>query len=317
MNWLPQSASTFAPGVDLILWLVTIISVLSCVLIGFLLVYFCVKYKRKSNNDQTPAITHDSFLETLWTVIPTILCIVIFLYGYIYYDEYTTTPKNAVEINVTAKQWIWSFDYSNGKKTLNELYVPVTQPISLVMQSDDVLHSFFVPAFRVKQDVMGNRYTYINFTATKEGVYDLYCTEYCGTAHSDMLGKVHVLSKAKFASWEDGSADKALKASAANIPPAELGKQLYSNKGCVACHSIDGADGVGPTWKGLFGKEREFTDGTKLIADENYIKNSILYPVNPPQGKIVKGYGPVMPSYKGLLDDSEITAIIEYIKTLK
>ena len=146
MNWLPQSASTFAPGVDLILWLVTIISVLSCVLIGFLLVYFCVKYKRKSDNDQTPAITHDSFLETLWTVIPTILCIVIFLYGYIYYDEYTTTPKNAVEINVTAKQWIWSFDYSNGKKTLNELYVPVNQPIRLVMQSDDVLHSFFVPA---------------------------------------------------------------------------------------------------------------------------------------------------------------------------
>ena len=149
MNWLPQSASTFAPGVDLILWLVTIISVLSCVLIGFLLVYFCVKYKRKSDNDQTPAITHDSFLETLWTVIPTILCIVIFLYGYIYYDEYTTTPKNAVEINVTAKQWIWSFDYSNGKKTLNELYVPVNPPSRSVMQSDEVLRSFFVPALRV------------------------------------------------------------------------------------------------------------------------------------------------------------------------
>ena len=313
MKWLPESASTFAPGVDIILWLVTIISVISCVLIGFLLVYFVIKYRRKTDNDQTPAITHDSFLETLWTVIPTILCIVIFIYGYVYYDQYTTTPKNAIEVNVTAKQWIWSFDYSNGKKTLNELYVPVDQPIRLVMQSDDVLHSFFVPAFRVKQDLMGNRYTYINFTATKEGVYDLYCTEYCGTAHSDMLGKVHVLSKAEFALWEDGSADEAKKASAAKIPPAELGKQLYSSKGCVACHSIDGANGVGPTWKGLFAKNRAFTDGTSAKADENYIKESILYPGE----KMVEGYGPVMPSYKGLLDDTEITAIIEYIKTLK
>lgn len=312
MNWLPTSASTFAPGVDFVLWLVTIISVISCILIGFLLVYFVIKYRRKSDNDQTPAITHDSFLETLWTVIPTILCIVIFIYGYVFYDQYTTTPKNAVEINVTAKQWLWTFDYSNGKKTLNQLYVPIDQPIRLVMQSDDVLHSFFVPAFRVKQDLMGNRYTYINFTATKEGVFDIYCTEYCGTAHSNMLGKVHVLSKEKFASWEDGSAKKVQKASS-NLPPAEVGKQLYSDKGCVACHSIDGADGVGPTWKGLFGKNRIFADGTSILADENYIKESILYPGE----KILEGYGPVMPSYKGLLEDSDITAIIEYIKSLK
>ncbi len=312
MNWLPTSASTFAPGVDFVLWLVTIISVISCILIGFLLVYFVIKYRRKSDNDQTPAITHDSFLETLWTVIPTILCIVIFIYGYVFYDQYTTTPKNAVEINVTAKQWLWTFDYSNGKKTLNQLYVPIDQPIRLVMQSDDVLHSFFVPAFRVKQDLMVNRYTYINFTATKEGVFDIYCTEYCGTAHSNMLGKVHVLSKEKFASWEDGSAKKVQKASS-NLPPAEVGKQLYSDKGCVACHSIDGADGVGPTWKGLFGKNRIFADGTSILADENYIKESILYPGE----KILEGYGPVMPSYKGLLEDSDITAIIEYIKSLK
>ena len=312
MNWLPTSASTFAPGVDFVLWLVTIISVISCILIGFLLVYFVIKYRRKSDNDQTPAITHDSFLETLWTVIPTILCIVIFIYGYVFYDQYTTTPKNAVEINVTAKQWLWTFDYSNGKKTLNQLYVPIDQPIRLVMQSDDVLHSFFVPAFRVKQDLMGNRYTYINFTATKEGVFDIYCTEYCGTAHSNMLGKVHVLSKEKFASWEDGSAKKVQKASS-NLPPAEVGRQLYSDKGCVACHSIDGADGVGPTWKGLFGKNRIFADGTSILADENYIKESILYPGE----KILEGYGPVMPSYKGLLEDSDITAIIEYIKSLK
>ena len=312
MNWLPTSASTFAEGVDFTLWLATIISVISCILIGFLLIYFVIKYKRKTDNDPTPAITHDSFLETLWTIIPTILCIVIFIYGYVYYDQYTVTPKNAVEINVTGKRWIWTFDYSNGKKTLNDLYVPINQPIRLVMQSDDVLHSFFVPAFRVKQDLMGNRYTYINFTATKEGVYDLYCTEYCGASHSNMLGKVHVLSKAEYALWEDGSAKK-VKSASADIPLDKLGEQLYTKNGCVACHSIDGSDGIAPSWKALFGAKRAFTDGTSAVADENYIKESILYPTE----KLVTGYGPIMPSYKGLLDDKDITAIIEYIKTLK
>ena len=162
MEWLPVSASTYADKVDFVLTLINWISVVSCVLIAFLLIYFVIKYRRKTDNDPTPAITHDSFLETLWTVIPTILCIIIFLYGYVYYDEYTTTQENSYEINVNAKMWMWTFDYPNGKKTLNELYVPVNQPIRLVMQSEDVLHSFYVPAFRVKQDLMGNRYTFIN-----------------------------------------------------------------------------------------------------------------------------------------------------------
>ena len=316
MDWLPTSASTFAPQVDSILWLVTIISVVSCILVGFLLIYFVVKYRKRSDNDQTPAITHDSFLETLWTVIPTILCILIFIYGYVYYDKYTTPTKGAYEINVTAQRWSWSFAYPNGKKTFNELYVPVNKPVRLVMQSKDVLHSFFVPAFRVKQDVIGNRYTFINFTPTKEGVFDIYCTEYCGISHSDMLAKVHVVSDIEYAKWESGDSDDVENAYA-GMAPDKIGEQLYSSKGCVACHSIDGANGVGPSWKALFGQEREFTDGTKEIADENYIKTSILYPVNPPQGKVVKGYAPVMPSYQGLLTDSEITAIIEYIKTIK
>ena len=316
MNWLPTSASTFAPQVDSILFLVTIISVVSIILVSFMLIYFVFKYKRKSANDQTPAITHDSFLETLWTVIPTILCIVIFIYGYVYYDRYTTTPKDAYEINVTARRWSWSFAYPNGKKTFNELYVPINKPIRLVMQSDDVLHSFFVPAFRVKQDLIGNRYTFINFTPTKEGVFDIYCTEYCGLSHSDMIAKVHVVSEFEYAKWESGEEAKVENAYA-DMAPSKVGEQLYSSKGCVVCHSIDGANGVGPSWKALYGKKREFTDGSSELADENYIKNSILYPVKGPDAKLVKGYGPVMPSYQGLLSDSEITAIIEYIKTIK
>ena len=313
MTWLPPSASTFAPNVDFVLMLITVISVISCVLISFLLIYFVIKYRRKTDDDPTPAITHDSFLETLWTIIPTILCIVIFLYGYVYYDEYTTTPKNAYEINVTGQSWMWTFDYSNGKKTLNELYVPINQPIRLVMQSKDVLHSFFVPAFRVKQDVVGGRYTFINFTATQEGVFKIYCTEYCGTGHSDMGGKVHVLSKDKYAAWQSDSGSKIVNASA-DIPLDQVGAELRNSKGCVVCHNIDGAaGGTGPTWKGLFGKKRNFEDGSSTIADENYLRESIEYPTE----KMVKGYQPLMPAYKGLLADYEITAIIEYIKTLK
>ena len=313
MEWLPVSASTYADKVDFVLTLINWISVVSCVLIAFLLIYFVIKYRRKTDNDPTPAITHDSFLETLWTVIPTILCIIIFLYGYVYYDEYTTTQENSYEINVNAKMWMWTFDYPNGKKTLNELYVPVNQPIRLVMQSEDVLHSFYVPAFRVKQDLMGNRYTFINFTATKEGVYKIYCTEYCGTGHSNMGGKVHVLSAEKYASWESGGDTDTAKASA-DLPLDQVGKELYQSAGCVACHSVEGSDGgIGPTWKGLFAKKREFEDGTSSVADENYLRESIELPST----KIVKGYMPVMPAYKGVLSDSQITALIEYIKTLK
>ncbi|MBT88948.1 MAG: cytochrome c oxidase subunit II [Spirochaetales bacterium] len=313
MNWLPPAASTFAYNVDFVLTLITVISVVSCVLIAFLLIYFVIKYRRRSDNDPTPAITHDSFLETLWTVIPTILCIVIFIYGYIYYDEYTTTPKNAYEINVTAKKWMWSFDYPNGKKTLNELYVPLDQPIRLVMQSEDVLHSFFVPAFRVKQDTIGNRYTFINFTATEEGVYKLYCTEYCGAGHSNMDGKVHVLGKAQYAAWESNSEADVVRASA-DLSLDKIGKELHQSAGCVACHNVNGADGgLGPTWKGLFGTKRKFEDGSSLVADENYLRESIEIPT----AKMVKGYQPIMPAYKGVLDDSQITALIAYIKTLK
>ncbi len=313
MKWLPPAASTFAYDVDFVLTLVTVISVVSCVLIAFLLIYFVIKYRRKTDNDSTPHITGDSFLETLWTVIPTILCIVIFIYGYIYYDEYTTTPKNAYEINVTTRKWMWSFDYPNGKKTLNELYVPIDQPIRLVMQSEDVLHSFFVPAFRVKQDTIGNRYTFMNFTATEEGVFKIYCTEYCGAGHSNMDGKVHVLDRIEYAAWESGSETDIVTASA-DTPLHEIGKGLHQSAGCVACHNVSGADGgLGPTWKGLFGKKREFEDGSSLVVDENYLRESIEIP----NAKIVKGYQPIMPAYKGVLSDSEITAIIEYIKILK
>ena len=223
-----------------------------------------------------------------------------------------TPPKDAVDITVTGKQWLWTFEYYNGKKTLNELYVRQNRPVRMVMRADDVIHSFFVPAFRVKQDLMPGRYTQLWFTPTKIGTFDIFCAEYCGTGHSKMLGKVIVLSPEAYDIWEKGVAVDGGEA-VASLPPAELGEKLYKGKGCNACHSVDGSVVIGPSFKGLYEREGELEDGASYTADENYIMQSILEP----QEQIVKGFQPVMPSFKGILSDAEITAIIAYIKTLK
>ncbi|MBF8302075.1 MAG: cytochrome c oxidase subunit 2 [Candidatus Dadabacteria bacterium] len=292
MNWVPEVASNLASKVDAVIWFITVISLVFFILISIFLVYFAIRYRR-----------------TIWTIIPSILLIVIFVYGFVVYKDMRTPPEDSLEVTVIGRQWLWQFKYNNGKTTLNELYIPEGRPIKLVMTSEDVLHSFFVPAFRVKQDLVGGMYTYLWFTPTKTGTYELYCTEYCGTGHSTMLGKVIVMSPQEYEKWEKGEEEKAV----ASLPPAELGKQLYTQRGCNACHSIDGSSLVGPTWKGLYGHEVVLQDGTKVTADENYIREAILEP----KAKMVKGFGLVMPSFKGVISDDEISDLIAYIKTLK
>jgi len=309
MNWVPEVASNLASKVDAVIWFITVISLVFFILISIFLVYFAIRYRRRQENEETPYITGSHVLETIWTIIPSILLIVIFVYGFVVYKDMRTPPEDSLEVTVIGRQWLWQFKYNNGKTTLNELYIPEGRPIKLVMTSEDVLHSFFVPAFRVKQDLVGGMYTYLWFTPTKTGTYELYCTEYCGTGHSAMLGKVVVMSPEEYEKWEKGEEEKAV----ASLPPAELGKQLYTQRGCNACHSIDGSSLVGPTWKGLYGHEVVMQDGTKVTADENYIREAILEP----QAKMVKGFGPVMPSFKGVISDDEITNLIAYIKTLK
>jgi len=309
MHWLPEVASNLAGKVDAVIWFITVISLVFFILISIFLVYFAIRYRRRQENEETPYITGSHVLETIWTIIPSILLIVIFVYGFVVYKDMRTPPEDSLEVTVIGRQWLWQFKYNNGKTTLNELYIPEGRPIKLVMTSEDVLHSFFVPAFRVKQDLVGGMYTYLWFTPTKTGTYELYCTEYCGTGHSAMLGKVIVMSPEEYEKWEKGEEEKAV----ASLPPAELGKQLYTQRGCNACHSIDGSSLVGPTWKGLYGHEVVMQDGTKVTADENYIREAILEP----QAKMVKGFGPVMPSFKGVISDDEITDLIAYIKTLK
>lgn len=312
MTWIPEAASNLASKVDGLLLVITFISIFFFVLISAVLIYFAVKYRRKSDDEETPYITGNETLEIIWTVIPSILLILLFVYGFVVYKDMRTPPKDAVDITVTGKQWLWTFEYYNGKKTLNELYVRQNRPVRMVMRADDVLHSFFVPAFRVKQDLIPGRYTQLWFTPTKIGTFDLFCAEYCGTGHSAMLGKVIVLSPEAYDIWEKGVAVDDGEA-VASLPPAELGEKLYKGKGCNACHSVDGSVVIGPSFKGLYERTGELEDGASYIADENYIRQSILEP----QEQIVEGFQPVMPSFKGILSDAEITAIIAYMKTLK
>ncbi|MGH7909786.1 MAG: cytochrome c oxidase subunit II [Thermodesulfobacteriota bacterium] len=310
MHWVPEAASNLASKVDAVIWFITVISLVFFILISIFLVYFAIRYRRRQENEETPYITGSHVLETIWTIIPSILLIVIFVYGFVVYKDMRTPPEDSLEVTVIGRQWLWQFKYNNGKTTLNELYIPEGRPIKLVMTSEDVLHSFFVPAFRVKQDLVGGMYTYLWFTPTKNGTYELFCAEYCGTGHSVMLGKVIVMSPQEYEKWEKGEEEEK---AVASLPPAELGKQLYTQRGCNACHSIDGSSLVGPTWKGLYGHEVVLEDGTEVTADENYIREAILEP----QAKMVKGFGPVMPSFKGVISDDEISDIVAYIKTLK
>ncbi len=285
-----------------------ITSGIACAILIFGMIYFAVKYKRKTNNDKTPYISHNSFLEFLWSFIPLVIFMIVFAWGWIIYHEMRKFPKDSLEVHVTAKQWQWDFTYKSGKTSANEFYVPVNKPVKLIMTSMDVIHSFYIPSMKIKQDVVPGRYSALGFKAEKLGEFYVFCTEFCGTAHSAMMAKLKVVSQADYEKW--------LQETDEGLSMAQLGAKYYNEKGCVACHSLDGSKRVGPSWKGLFGmKDHEMEGGEKLIADENYIRTSILNS----QDKIVKGYGPrsAMPAYQGQLNEKEVAALIEYIKELK
>lgn len=308
-DYMPVQASSWAANVDWINNFITNGSVLCTVLICGTMLYFAVKYRRRSPEQSTPYITHNASLETVWTLIPTIGVIYIFYFGFSTYREMRTPPANALEIMVDAYSWRWDFQYPNGKKTTNELYVPVGRPVRFVMTSHDVLHSFFVPAMRVKEDVRGGVYSYLWFTPIMTGTFPIFCAEYCGTQHSAMRATLHVVSEEEYL---DYTLDRGPEP---ELPPQELGKKIFTNKACTACHSIDGTTVVGPSLKGLFSgsKDRQFEDGTTGVIDENYVQESILYP----DTKIVKGFADKkMSSFKDQLTETELKNLIAYLKTL-
>jgi cytochrome c oxidase subunit 2 len=304
---LPEAKSPTADSTDALFHFISEVSLIFLIGIAFSLLYFAFKYKRKSEDDKTPVITHNNTLEITWSVIPLLICFVVFGWGYTGWLNLKSVPDNAYEIQVSAFKWGWTVKYENGAQTLNEIHVPEGQPIKLVMQSQDVLHSFFVPDYRVKHDVIPNRYTYVWFEANEVGESIVFCTEYCGTGHSDMLAKVIVHSEEDFDTWLEQNGG------GVTGTPAEQGEQLVSLQGCATCHSVDGSRLIGPSFKGLWDSQENLTDGSTVTVDENYIRESILNPA----AKIVEGYDNVMSSYEGRISDDEITNIIEYLKTLK
>ena len=305
----PEAGSAVASSVDLLFYVIFWGSLLLFMVMVGIGVYFIAKYKRTDQNRvATAQITHNNVLEIGWTVIPLIIVLIIFVWGYRDYLKLVIPPEGTTEIRVVGKKWLWEVEYpKEGLKLLNEIVVPVGKPVKLLMTSTDVLHSFFLPNFRIKKDLVPNRYSQIWFHPERVGDYQIFCTEYCGDGHSNMLGVLRVLSQSDYDEWvQSGNASE-------DVPLPELGKKLYKSKNCNVCHSLDGSPMAGPTWKGLYGRERAFTDGKKGVADEDYIAESILNP----NAKIVEGYPPVMPSYSGLLSEREVLGVIEYIKTLK
>ena len=305
--WMPSQASTTAGEVDTVFFVIYWISVFFFAVIVGLMGLFVVRYRRRNHDDHAVAGTphHSTALEITWTVIPIVISIAIFVLGFKSFMNMATPPRNAYEITVTGQKWQWFFQYPNGFVS-SELHVPEDQPVKLTMTSEDVIHSLWIPAFRVKKDVVPGRYTHTWFEAHEAGTYPLLCTEYCGTGHSDMLTVVTVHPSGTFQRWLQESSNLY-----DTMPPAEAGEMLVQRTGCVQCHSLDGKSGIGPTFKDLYGHEFKLTTGQTVVADENYIRKSILEPM----ADIVLGYEPVMPTYAGKLKDQEIGYIISYLKS--
>jgi cytochrome c oxidase subunit II len=305
---LPPPSSTLAPEVDALFNFVLIASIIFFLIVVVGMIIFVSRYRRREGRLVGEGPSHNRWLEIVWALIPLVLVFIVFLWGFRVYMKMNIVPGNALEIKVTAQKWFWSFDYPGGATSLNDLVVPVDRPIKLVMSSTDVIHSFFVPNFRMKMDVLPNRYTVTWFEATQTGNYNLFCTEYCGTGHSEMIGKVNVVSQREYDEWLETSAS-----AGEDMSLTDFGAQLYQSKACITCHSIDGRPQVGPSFKGRYGTQVQLQNGEAVLADANYMRESILNP----QAKIAAGYQPVMPTYQGLLKDREIDALIEYIKSLQ
>lgn len=307
-RYLPEPASDFAPLVDNIHNMVTDLSVFFTVLIVGVMIYFAIIYRKKDGVDhETPAIEGSTILELIWTIVPTLICIVVAGYGYYGFKKIREVPPGALEINVTGKQWAWSFKYDNGKEVGDEFVVPVNKAIKLILTSTDVLHSFFVPSMRTKMDAVPGRYTMQWFRPVKTGDYNVFCTEYCGTLHSNMLAKMRVVSEAEYERWVNDKGGGA--------KPADLGRQVFTVKACASCHSLDGSPRVGPTFLNLYGRKTKCINGEEFIADDEYLRRSILNA----QANIVEGFPSPspMPMFEGQLTQDDVSNLIAFIKTVK
>lgn len=298
---LGPSASDAASRTDTLYLVLVGFSSLMAGIFVCLIVWFCFRYRKGSPASRSNAPTHARGLEAAWTIAPLLVFLGIFVWAARYYAEMYRPPMDAMPVFVVGKQWVWKIEHGNGRREINELHVPIDTPVKLIMTSQDVIHSFFVPAFREKQDVVPGRYNTLWFKANREGVYHLLCAEYCGTDHSSMIGRIIVMQPQRYARWlEEGASRPGI---------AGQGYLLARDHGCMGCHG-PGSTVHAPPLAGLMGRTVHLQDGTTLVADEAYIRDSIVEP----QKQLVAGYAAIMPSFKKQLDEEDLMAIIEYIR---
>lgn len=301
--FFPQQASAQAGQVDAIYFFMVAVTAFFSILIAALIVLFAIKYRRRHRDEVGHAIHGSLALELLWTVIPFFIVMVMFVWGAkVFFDLYRP-PVGAMEVYVVGKQWMWKVQHMDGQREINELHVPVGRPVKLILGSEDVLHSYYIPAFRVKADVIPGRYNHLWFTATKAGTYHLFCAEYCGTKHSGMVGSVIAMEPPAFQAWLSGGG--------ASESPVAAGEKLFSDLACNTCHVAD-SQGRGPMLTNLFNKPVELQNGQTVIADEAYLRESIVNP----QAKIVAGFQPLMPTFQGLVTEEQLLQLISYVKSL-
>jgi cytochrome c oxidase subunit 2 len=301
----PEQASNFAPQVDALMVFITAVCLFFAVAVTAAVIYFFFKYRRRQVNEIGVAIHGDMRLEVAWMVIPLILALAMFGSGAVVYVNYRVAPKDTLDIYVVGKQWMWKLQQPNGLKEINELHVPVGRDIRLILASEDVIHDFFVPAFRVKMDVVPGHYNTMWFRPTKAGHYHFFCSQYCGTNHALMGGWVTVMDPSDYAAWLSGS-------TGTELTPVAAGAKLFTEKACVTCHISDGT-GRAPSLNGVYGAKVLLSDGGTVVADDSYIRESVLNPA----AKVVARYQPVMPSFQGQLTEEQILSLTSYIKSLQ
>jgi cytochrome c oxidase subunit 2 len=302
----PPSASSFATEMDLLYLFIAAVCAFFTVLVTALVVYFTIKYRRNSPDEVGEDIHGSLVLELTWTIIPFVLAMIMFAWGAKVFFDLARPPLDAMDVYIVGKQWMWKAQHSDGVREINELHVPIDRAVRLTMGSEDVLHDYSIPAFRVKMDVVPGKLTTLWFKATKPGTYHLYCAEYCGTKHSGMIGSVIAMAPQDYVAW------RRAQLSGTTGPAAQTGERLFADLACVTCHKGD-STGRGPTLNGLYGSKVELADGRTVTADENYLRESIMNS----QAKVVKGFQPIMPAFQGMVSEENLLQLIAYIKTLK
>lgn len=300
---MPTSASTIAGEHDLLFWFITALTVLFTTIVAIGLVYNAIKYRRRSPDEIPVQIEGSLRLELTWTLIPLVLALITFAWGALVYIRMSRIPEDGMQVYVVGRQWMWKAQQPTGQWENNELHVPVGRPVTLTMTSQDVIHDFWVPEFRVKQDVLPGRYSQLSFTATKPGTYNIFCSEYCGKDHSRMIGKVYAQSEAEYQTWLAGGIT--------GETPAAAGLRLFNGLGCANCHAED-PQARAPNLAGLYGRTEQLEGGQTVTVDDTYIRESILNP----QAKIVASYNPIMPTFAGQLSEEQILNLIAYIQSL-